>query len=344
MGFKSLLLMSSLLCSLVSASDDLVILAYHHVDTETPASTSISPLDFRGHLEYLRDNGFTVVALDQAISALQTGMELPDRAVAITFDDGYISIYETAFPMLMEFDFPFTLFLSTEPIDNGQRNYLSWDQVRSMSDAGVLIANHMVTHPYMLDRLNEETDEQRIERLENELLEAESVIERETGQSHRYLAYPYGEFDPDIKAMLSKSGFIGIAQNSGAVNKNSDFLALPRFPVASIYANLETAKTKFETYAFDVELVEPASPVTDLRNPSTTLRFSPGNYNQAEIGCFANSKPIPMNWLDRETGLVELNPEETYSGRRWRYICTAPNQDDRTRYFWYSVQWIHTGD
>ena len=318
-----------------------VVLLYHHVATDTPPSTSISPENFREHLEFLRDNNFNIISLDEMTDQLQAGEQLPDKSVAITFDDGYSSIYETAFPMLQLFGFPFTLFLSTGPIDRQQANYISWEQIREMSDAGVIIANHMVEHPYMLDKRPQESQIDWLDRLENELLSAEARIEGETGQSHRYLAYPYGEFDTPIKSMLEKNNFIGFAQNSGALGAKSDFLALPRYPLASVYANLETARIKFDTKSFDVELLEPNSPVTSVRNPSATLQFNPDEHDLSQIGCFADSKAIPMHWLDREQGIVKLDPADNYAGRRWRYICTAPIPGEE-RFYWYSVQWIKT--
>ena len=318
------------------------ILLYHHVATDTPPSTSISPADFRGHLEYLRDNNFHVMPLNEMVQALRDGQQIPDKSVAITFDDGYSSIYDTAFPMLQEFGMPFTLFVSTDPIDQGLRNYMTWEQIREMSDAGVIIANHMVYHPYMLDREEGESDALWLQRQRNELLEAEAVIERETGQNHRYLAYPYGEFDPTIKDMLAEEGFTGFAQNSGAVGPGSDYLALPRYPLASIYANLETARIKLDSLAFNAEIVEPLSPITDLRDPAVTLRFNPGPYNVSQIGCFANSQAMTMEWLDRSSGTVRISTDQEFSGRRWRYICTAP-ASERGRFYWYSVQWINPG-
>ncbi len=322
------------------AADSAVILLYHHVAEDTPPSTSISPADFRGHLTYLRDNGFNVVPLNQVIDSLRSGQALPEKSVVISFDDGYRSIYNVAFPLLKSFNFPFTLFLSTEPIDLQQPNYMNWQQVREMSDAGVIIANHMVDHPYMLEMLENEDSTQWLARLRADLLLAEQRIETETGQSHRYLAYPYGEYDPAIKSMLKDLNFIGLAQNSGAVGPNSDFLALPRFPLASIYANLATARTKFSTLPFTVNQLQPDSPVTSLRNPSVTLKFEPGAYSYGQIACFADSKPIAMTWLDKQQGVMELKPEDSFSGRRWRYICTAPDPNS-DRFYWHSVQWIN---
>lgn len=329
-----------LLSSASTGAQSAVILLYHHVAEDTPPSTTISPADFEGHLRYLRENEFNVIALDRMIDSLRSGQALPDKSVVITFDDGYSSIYEEAFPMLQAYGYPFTLFLSTQPIDDGLNNYMSWDQIREMSDAGVIIANHMVDHPYMLEARDEESDRQRLARLREDLLRAEQRIEQETGQSHRYLAYPYGEYEPRIKALLEELSFVGLAQNSGAVGPKSDFLALPRFPLASIYANLDTASTKFSTLPFSVRQLQPDSPVTSERSPPVTLQFDQGNYNLDQIGCFANSKPIPMIWHDAEEGIVELKPEESYSGRRWRYICTAPDPGSN-RYYWYSVQWIN---
>ena len=322
------------------AADSAVILLYHHVAEDTPPSTSISPANFDAHLRYLRDNDFNVIALDRMIDSLRSGQSLPEKSVVITFDDGYSSIFDEAFPMLESYGYPFTLFLSTQPIDDGLSNYMTWDQIRQMSAADVIIANHMVDHPYMLELKDNESDSQRLTRLQEDLLKAEQRIEQETGQSHRYLAYPYGEYDPAIKSLLEELDFVGLAQNSGAVGPASDFLALPRFPLASIYANLDTASTKFATLPFTVTQVRPNSPVTSDRSPSAVLKFEDGNYNLSQIGCFANSKPIPMTWLDREQGLLELTPQERYAGRRWRYICTAPDPDSN-RYYWYSMQWIN---
>ena len=338
-GVVIYLILALVLTANAYSADSGVIALYHHVATDTPPSTSISPTDFRAHLDYLRDNEFNVIALDTMLDAITDGRELPDKAVALTFDDGYISIYDTAFPMLQEYGFPFTLFLSTGPINDAQRNYMNWDQVREMSDAGVIIANHMVSHPYMLERGATESASEWIERLRQELLTAENEIQQHTGQAHKYLAYPYGEYNKAIKEMLAESGFIGLAQNSGAVNKSTDFLAIPRFPLASIYANLDTARTKFESLAFNVRQLSPDTPVTSDHSPRVTLQFSPGNYAYTQINCFADSEAIPMQWLDQEAGIVELVPDASYSGRRWRYICTAPAPGSN-RFYWYSVQWI----
>ena len=347
MQFELLLIpfiISLSLCSAVFADNDAVILTYHHVADNTPPSTSISPKDFRSHLRYLQDNDFNVMPLPDIITALQNGEILPDKAIALTFDDGYLSIFETAFPMLKEFGFPFTLFVSTQPIDDQQANYMNWDQIRELSAAGVTVANHMVNHPYMLNKPADVNEQIWIKQLEQEMLQAQARIQQETQQNHFYLAYPYGEFDGAIKAMVSKNGFVGFAQNSGAISTDSDFLALPRFPLGGIYANLETAKVKMYSRAFSVALESPNSPVIDSTQAIAKLRFNSGNYLPGQINCFNNNQVMTMHWLDQQQGLLELKADQPAGARRWRYICTAPEQrtenDAPKRYYWYSVPWI----
>ncbi len=328
-----------LLCTGAAAQAAGAVLLYHHVAEDTPASTSTSPTDFRAHLRHLADNGFAVMRLEAMVEALRGGRALPDRAVAITFDDGYVSIYENAFPMLREFGFPFTLFLSTAPVERGQSGYLSWAQIREMAAAGMTVANHTREHPYMLSRRDGETRARWLERRREDLLAAEAVIERETGRSHRLFAYPYGEYDPALKSLLEGLGFTGFAQNSGAVGPDSDFLALPRFPLAGAYAALDSARVKFETLPFPVRVLRPASPVTAERAPAAVLEFGPGDYDPERIACFAGGAPMAMEWLDRAAGVLRLRPERKLGGRRWHYTCTAP-QPGTGRFYWHSVQWI----
>ncbi len=84
-----------------------VILQYHHVSRGTPAITSIAPDDFKMHMDYLLENNFNILPLEQILTSLQNGDQLPNYTAAITFDDAYISVYTEAFPVLRELGWPF---------------------------------------------------------------------------------------------------------------------------------------------------------------------------------------------------------------------------------------------
>ena len=110
---------------IVVAAESGVVLLYHHVATGTPPSTSISPEDFRAHLDYLRDNHFSVLPLDELVQSLRSRTPCQIVLSPSLLTMGIRPIYETAFPLLQEYDMPFALFVSTEPINNRQKNYMT---------------------------------------------------------------------------------------------------------------------------------------------------------------------------------------------------------------------------
>ncbi|MDO9519199.1 MAG: polysaccharide deacetylase family protein [Pseudohongiella sp.] len=317
-----------------------VITIYHHVSDSTPRSTSLTPEELRIQMQYLQDNNFEVWPLDRLIAALQNKEPLPEKTAALTFDDAYISIYDTGWPMLQEFGFPMTLFVSTQPINDNQRGYMNWDQIREMAEGGVIIANHMVHHPHMVDALPGESNEDRLARLRAELLEAQEDIRTETGQDHKIMAYPYGEFDDDITAIIEELGYVALAQNSGAVGYYSDFTALPRYPLAASFADIESASTKLNSLAFQVLEHSPRTPGTDSKNPAVTLRLA-GDFNVSQLGCYANGQRMELEWIDREAVHFRIQPAQEFQMRRFGYICTAPKRGTN-RYYWFNKLWIRS--
>jgi poly-beta-1,6-N-acetyl-D-glucosamine N-deacetylase len=321
-----------------------VITIYHHVSDSTPRSTSLTVEELRVQLEYLRDNNFEVWPLDRTLEALRNRHPMPEKVVVLTFDDAYESIHSTAWPLLKEFGYPMSLFVSTQPVDDNQRGYMSWDQIRELASDGVIIANHMVHHPHMVDALPGESNPQRLQRLQQELLQAEQRILEETGQSHKILAYPYGEYDPEVRQMIIEMGFTALAQNSGAVGYYSDFGALPRYPLAGFYADIESAATKLNSLAFQVVDIEPASPMTDSTRPAVTLQLA-GDFNVNQLGCYAGGQALDMEWLDRDAARFRIQPEgdQEFTMRRFGYICTAPHRGSN-RYYWFNKFWTRSTD
>ena len=87
-------------------------LAYHDEHLFCP-SFFISPVRFRQRLQWLQDNSFTVLPLPHALALLRQN-QLPEKAVVITFDDGLRSVYRFALPLLKEFSYPATIYISTD--------------------------------------------------------------------------------------------------------------------------------------------------------------------------------------------------------------------------------------
>jgi poly-beta-1,6-N-acetyl-D-glucosamine N-deacetylase len=324
---------------LAQSDNGAVILEYHNVSTSTSADTSISPANFRTQMEFLRDNDFAVLPLEDVVKALRAGTGLPAKTAVITFDDGYRSVYDAAFPLLKSFGWPFTVFVTTGQVASGSEGlYANWDQLREMAGAGATLANHTVTHPYMIEMREGETEAAWLQRLEDEITEAELTIEEQAGQSHKLLAYPYGEFNAAIKTLAVRLGYTAFGQHSGPVSAHADFAALPRFSLSGAYGSMNNFATKMNSRAFNVTLLKPDSPVTTAETPEAVLDFE-GEYRFDALNCFYDDKPIQVTVVSKEEQQFLVSARVQNSGRRYRYNCTAPGPDGR--YFWHSILWIN---
>lgn len=331
-----------LLCCLLLPAYHLqaaVILIYHHVATDTPRSTSVTPDEFRAHLQYLKDQNFQVVSLEQIITPLQKGESLPDNMVAITFDDSYENNYTTAHPILMEFGFPYTLFISPDVIDQRIGPVLSWQQVKKMAEDGALIANHSSLHAHMAQPDSGESKAQWLQRMEQDILHAEKRIKEETGQSHKWLAYPYGEFSHELEQLVEKLGFIGIGQQSGAVGPHTRLTRIPRYPAAGQYAELKSLAEKFRTLALPVTEYISADQLMTENPPRLRLKTDTTDFRPQQLRCYAGSEVLEPVWLDEQT--FEVKTSKPLNKGRSRYNCTVPSISKKGYYYWYSQPWLN---
>src|SRR5712692_2749444 len=186
------------------------ILCYHIVESPQDPRMEISREVFRQQMRYLAMTGYTVVPLKEIFEYIAGKRPtLPKNAVAITIDDGWRSTYTEAFPELKRKHFPFTIFIYPKII--GQTVYaLTWKQIREMAESGADIESHSFSHPFLTRRRNATLDEKQYrEWLKRELVESRRILEKETGQPVRFLAYPYGDYDHYLTADVAKAGYDG---------------------------------------------------------------------------------------------------------------------------------------
>ena len=318
-----------------------VILLYHHVADDTPVLTSISPEKFAEQLGYLSENGFTVMALDKVVRSLANKQALPDKVVSITFDDSYQSVYSTAFPLLKQYRYPFTIFVSTDAIDQGFNYQTSWDQLRIMARDGATIANHGASHGHLLQRLPGEAAEQWRQRVIIDIENAERRIEREVGHNTKLFAYPYGEYNVDLEGILDELGYIGLGQQSGAVGEGSNVLALPRFPFSGKYTGLDDFSLKLMTLPLPVTVAARTNPLDYSQDrPPVVLMLPEDSMLGDHIECFASHQG-KLERMKLDSGQLQFTPKESIPVGRSRYNCTAPHSTGR--YYWFSQPWIRLG-
>lgn len=318
-----------------------VILQYHHVSDDTPSSTSISPLQFEAHMQYLADNSFRVVSLSELMNSILKQQPIPDKTVAITFDDAYLDILTQGKPILDKFNYPFTIFINPGIINQKKQHYLSWQQLKKMAEEGVIIANHGFNHDSLARISKDLTEQEWLEEQTTLLLNAEKIIEEKTGQSWHYFAYPYGEYTPAIQQWIKENDFIAFSQQSGAVGLATDLTTVPRFPASKPYDQLTSLKDKLYSLPFSITLSDSDANTIFEKNTlnSVTFQVIVDDFRKAQLNCYVSGigKQV-IEWQDDSHFTINFNaPLPT---GRVRANCTAPSKISPNRYYWYSKPWF----
>jgi len=342
---KSLVLIAAvslLFPTLALASRDFnaVILMYHKFGENRYPSTSVTLEQFDAHLDYLKNNGYHVLPLEEIVTAYRNQTPLPENSIAITVDDAYLSVYKEAYPRMRKLNWPFTVFVATDGVDKGFRSHMTWDQMREMQKGGVLFANHTATHDYLIRKKNGETDPAHIARVRADIERCQKRLSEELGETPMLFAYPYGEYSTGIAQLVESMGFAAFGQHSGAMGPYSNPVTLPRFPVNEHYGDLKNLKAKFRSLALPVTSLIPFEPVTAERNPVLEVHLeNSSDVRFKELACFTSDqgKTDPV-WIEPGKRF-SIQAAKSLSNGRNRYTCTAPNKA-RDRYYWFSHQFI----
>lgn len=346
--FKSsfLILCSALVFALPVQA--LVVLQYHHVDEGTPSSTSVSPDQFRQHMHLIERLGFEVVDLESTARALlNSANEISEpllthreeKQVAITFDDAYASIFVNAYPELKRRNWPFTIFVNTQAVNELHKGIMSWQQIQTLVDDGVTIANHSVTHAHLPAIPESLTLEQW---LEKEVLQSQQELQRRLGKVSTMFAYPYGEFTLELFPWFAQRDILAFGQQSGPIGPFSHPQALSRFPASGIYADIETLTLKLLSLALPLHSKHLQEPVITAENnpPKLILNLIKTDYDPKRLQCFASQQGAIDTQVNADQNTIALTTQASnpLSGQRARYNCTVPSSQPG-RFYWYSQPW-----
>jgi peptidoglycan/xylan/chitin deacetylase (PgdA/CDA1 family) len=181
------------------------ILCYHRFGPEE-GKMVVSPKAFAQQMEFLKHNGYRPVRLADLFNFLQGKQALPRKAVVITMDDGYASMYHHAYPVLKQYAFPATVFVYTDFI--GAKDALSWDQMQEMAASGLVdIQAHSKTHTSLALRLPGETDTRYRQRLDAETVTPREVLQRKLRAKVSMYAYPYGDTNSMVMEQLARADY-----------------------------------------------------------------------------------------------------------------------------------------
>jgi peptidoglycan/xylan/chitin deacetylase (PgdA/CDA1 family) len=329
---KSLGLFVALFVSLFSgvalSADWASVLMYHRFGDDRYPSTNIRLDQFKAHLEELKTGGYTVLPLGQIVDQLAAGQELPDRTVALTIDDAYLSVYKEGWKLIKEAGFPVTIFVSTKHLNSGEGDYMNWSQLKEMVAGGnVYVGHHGLTHAH-LPRLS-------AEKLRQEILGANKDFEENLGFVPGIFAYPYGEYGTDIKRLIEQAGFkAAFGQQSGVAYKGHDKFALPRFAMNENYGSIGRLRLAANALPLRVSNITPTDNVLKQNPPVFGFSVSEEYTNLRQLSCYSSNQPGGTVPIERVGGTrVEVRLNRAYSPGRGRINCTLPGPDGRFRWF-----------
>lgn len=208
------------------------ILMYHMIGNIKNNAAVMTADNFRWQMQYLKDNGYHPVTMQELYDYVTKGAPLPDKPICITFDDGYEDNYTVVYPIMKEYNFPWTIFVITGQV--GTANRVTWDQLRDMKASHmVTIGNHTVSHPKMHE-LSQEEKQQEITR-------SQAALKQELGLDNPWFCYPYGDYDEQIESMLKAAGIqMAVTTDAGRVRVGSYPFELKR-----VWIGNEVNKARF---------------------------------------------------------------------------------------------------
>jgi peptidoglycan/xylan/chitin deacetylase (PgdA/CDA1 family) len=219
------------------------ILMYHSVSEQESDGrhpyfeTTTAPKVFAEHMKFLKEAGYRSLTLNEAVSQIESGEQVCEPKVVLTFDDGFQDFYTQAFPILQEHQFTATVFLPTTYIAEERRQFkrwhcMTWGEVREMRKSGIQFGSHTVNHR-QLNVLEKH-------HVEEELRCSKETIEDQLGHPVESFSYPFAFPETDrvftriLKDLLVAQGYKdGVTTVIGTFGAGNDVLFLPRLPVNS---------------------------------------------------------------------------------------------------------------
>lgn len=329
-----LVITSITLPAMAQDEDSAVIIMYHRFGESKYPSTNITLEQIDQHIEELKQDKYNIIPLKEVVDAFNNGTKLPPRTIAITIDDGFLSVYEEAWPRFKEADFPVTIFISTEPVSEQFDTMMSWDHVREMEkDPLIDIGHHAHKHDHMSSI--------SVEAAKKDLDTADSIFMNELGYIPDIFAYPFGEYSPELVAAIEARNYKAIfGQHSGASSSTHNMTALPRFAFNENYSDMGRVRLIFNARALPVKDILPRNPNVGNDNPPAIgFTVSPEINGLTSMGCFPShySEPAEITLLGNNR--VELRIKEPFPRGRSRINCTMPGHDGR--WYWYGIPFFN---
>ena len=305
---------------------------YHRFEENKYPSTNIRIDDFKEHIKVIEQSDIKFVNPKNLENEL-TNNKL-QRKILLTIDDGFLSFYENAWPILKSKKIPFILFISTREV--GAFNYMTWEQIKEISKEDfVEIGNHSHTHEYLVDEKNDLI----IDDIKKSIL----IFKKNLGKNSNFFSYPFGEYSINFKNIIKNFGFkYAFGQHSGVMDETKDFFELPRYPINEKYGEIKRFKSLTKTLPFKyVKILPEEKYLLQSKNPpNVKIEFYNDIKNLKSVGCYSNEgdKWRQSNIKFENSNTLSINIAEKFVGERGRINCSL--RDPSGLWRWLGIQFV----
>lgn len=321
-------------------SGAVAILCYHRFENGK-GQLIISPAEFDAQMKKLKESGLGVIPMRDFLAWRRGEKSIPPRSVLITLDDGWVSGYTDAWPILKKYNFPFTMFIYTDYVRGGPRSggkSMTWEQLEEMRDAGVDIECHTTTHSDLRAARHKMSPDQYAAYLQTELVTSRDLIEQRLAVKVEALAYPYGNYNELVEAKVKEANYpAAFTVNPQKVTFGSPAATLGRYAIDGLTpkvfdmalnfgagssgpASTETAPmaaASMMTVPAEGETINNPKPIIQA-NLQTLGKFDPKTVEMLISGF----GPVPAKY-DAATGLVRYQPAAPLDAKSYTVIVHA---------------------
>jgi len=215
--------------NVLGASTTVPVLMYHYIrvnpnqDDKVGFRLSVSPQNFAAQMNYLAQQGYHTISLDDLGGFFFSHASLPSKPIIFTFDDGYSDFYTAAYPILKSHGFKAVSFVITGFV--GIPGFLTWSQIDEMKSSGLVFFGSHTVHHLSLPSI-------AFDKIQSELTQSKKELEQHLGYPINWMAYPYGSVNKAVVDTALQSGYVGAFGTNRGTYQSTDFIyTLPRIRI-----------------------------------------------------------------------------------------------------------------
>jgi len=305
---------------------------YHRFEENKYPSTNIKIKDFKKHLEIIENSKIEFINPANFEAELKNNKK--NRKILLTIDDGFLSFYNNAWPILKDKKIPFILFINTREV--GSYNYMNWNQIKEISkEKFVEIGNHSHSHEYLVDETSDV--------IKADIVKSINIFKKKLGKNSDFFSYPFGEYSLNFKNIIKSLNFkYAFGQHSGVIDETKDFFELPRFPINENYGKLDRFSSLTKTLPFKFKEIIPHEKylLKDKNPPEVRIEFYENIKNLNSLNCYSNEDGV---WAKSKISFVKSSTLQIligkkFIGERGRINCSL--RDPSGFWRWLGIQFV----